>query len=163
MEKSRKVPADILAEQRDRIAGTEALIADVFKHDEDLHTARRAYAWWLATEIARTLKSRNGFSVGAVSGKFNHIGEMVKVEFLGREYTDSTGVRRVHRIAITVGFEDHRSEGECCDPDCEGELETRVLENGKLAIVCNECGEPWRPTEADPDIRQLPDDPEVGP
>lgn len=137
------VPDDVLREQRqttnivraakspqtDELLKGMGAIKDIRK--------RRAAKMYLIAEKVRQLFIPGGITTSPIRGKLTDEDVILKLNFSQGTYTDQLGVEREHRWQIEIYSQDHIPEGVC--PQCDGEMETEILENGQRRVACDEC------------------------
>lgn len=141
-EKLTKVPPEIIAIQRRRIAAKSSATTQLLNATEivkDNAKRRRGRMWMIATEI-KDIFVKEGVTIGHVKGQCSDEEVWIELKFGQGTYVDSTGKRREYRWKITIENIDCFPEGVC--PQCDGELETEILDYGKRRVACNdeECG-----------------------
>jgi len=138
--KSTRVPAWIIAKQRRDIAardpGTDRLIG-AMGIAEDRRKRRSGRMWIIATKI-KDLFLKEGVTIRPIKGRLYSDTVFIELSFRCGEYIDEILKRREHRWKITIESEDFKSEGDC--PECDGELQTEILEDGSHKIGCDDCG-----------------------
>ena len=117
-----------LKDGTDRLLKATAVVKDIGK--------RRRAKMWLIAERIRKLYIPGG--VTTLSGYYSDRASSAAITFSQGEYVDATGKGREHRWKITIENIDCLSEGTC--PECQGEVETEILDDGKRRVACDECG-----------------------
>lgn len=147
MTRSTKVPASIIREQRETTnlvkaaegLGTNRLLNDMPRIEEytkDL-AKRRSGKMWMIAERVKNLFLKGGITTSPMKGEINGETASMGLTFGQGEYIDATGKRREHRWKITIENIDCLPEGVC--PQCDGEMETEILDDGKYRIACGAC------------------------
>ena len=144
MTESTKVPDDIIKEQQqttnvvkaakspqtDQLLKGMDAVKDIAK--------RRAAKMYLIAEKVRQLFIPGGVTTTPIKGELTDENVFIKLAFSQGTYTDQFGITREHRWQIEIYSRDHVPEGIC--PRCDGEMETEILDDGKIRVACNDCG-----------------------